>query len=336
MIERRALLSQWLSLQAGADRTTITSLCRLSGGAIQENWAIDVEFEGGPHSGVQSLVVRTDSPTSIPESRSRAEEFALYKAAHAAGVTVPEALWLCCDPAVIGKPFFVMRKAPGIATGHRLVKNDALVPDRPRLLEELGRELARIHAIRPPRADLAFLDLRKRPAGEEAIAACRARLDAQSAPQSAIEWGLRWLERHVPPQCPPVLCHNDFRTGNYLVADGRVSAILDWEFAGWGDPMSDFGWFFAPCWRFGARSAVAGGIGDPEDLLRGYEAESGATVDRSGIPYWIVMATVRWAVVALEQAARHVMGGERNLELALTAHIVPELELDILEMTKEM
>ena len=95
------------------------------------------------------------------------------------------------------------------------------------------------------------------------------------------------------------------------------------------------GWFFAPCWRFGARSAVAGGIGDPEDFLRGYEAESGGEVDRSRIPYWMVMATVRWSVVALKQAARHVTGGERNLELALTAHLVPELELDILDMTKE-
>ena len=41
------------------------------------------------------------------------------------------------------------------------------------------------------------------------------------------------------------------------------------------------------------------------------------------------------AAIALQQAMRHVGGGETNLELALTAHIVPELELDILELTKE-
>lgn len=333
--ERRAQLSVWLARQAAADRATIDTLTRLPGGAIQENWAVDVKFDGGPYAGLRSLVVRKDSPSSVADSRSRAEEFAFFEAAHAAGVRVPEPLWLCRDETVVGKPFFVMRKAPGTAAGHRLVKEDALVPDRPRLLEELGRELARIHTIRPPRGDLAFLDLPERPPAEQTIAAFRAWLDTQATPEPCLEWGLRWLERHAPPLGPLVLCHNDFRTGNYLVAEGHVSAILDWEFAGWGDPLADIGWFCAPCWRFGARSAAAGGIGGPEDLLRGYEAESGASVDRAGIPYWIVMATVRWALIALKQGARHVSGGEINLELALTAHIVPGLELDILEMTRE-
>jgi aminoglycoside phosphotransferase (APT) family kinase protein len=333
--ERRAQLSEWIAREAGAGRATITALFRLSGGAIQQNWALDVEIEGGRHAGVHNLVVRTDSQSSIPESRSRAEEFALYKAAHAAGVAVPEPLWLCCDPAVIGSPFFVMRRAAGIAAGHVLVKDDRVVPSRPRLLEELGRELARIHAIQPPRTDLAFLDLPDGPAASAAVAKCRAKLDAEAAPQPAIEWGLRWLERRAPPASAPVLCHNDFRTGNYLVSNGHLSAILDWECAGWGDPMADVGWFCAPCWRFGVRSRAAGGIGGVEDLLRGYETKSGSVIDRSVIAYWMVMATVRWAVVALEQAARHVLGHETSLELALTAHILPELELDILDMTRE-
>ena len=42
---------------------------------------------------------------------------------------------------------------------------------------------------------------------------------------------------------------------------------------------------------------------------------------------------MRWAVIALQQADRFVSGGERNLELALTAHIVPELEFEILSET---
>lgn len=333
--EHQAPLAAWLARQAGVRRAAVAALSRLPGGAIQENWAVEVEFEGGTHAGPQRLVVRTDAASSIGDSLSRAEEFVLYQAAHAAAVNVPEPLWVCRDPTVIGRPFFVMRHATGIAAGHRLVKDRDLVPDRPGLLEELGRQLARIHAIRPPRADLAFLAPPLLPPAQAAIAAHRAWLDVQAAAHPALEWGLRWLERHAPPQRTVVLCHNDFRTGNYLVADGRLSAILDWEFAGWGDPLADVGWFFAPCWRFGARSAVAGGIGDPEDFLRGYEAESGDEVDRSRIPYWMVMATVRWVVVALKQAARHVTGGERNLELALTAHLVPELELDILDMTKE-
>jgi hypothetical protein len=50
----------------------------------------------------------------------------------------------------------------------------------------------------------------------------------------------------------------------------------------------------------------------------------------------MAMATMRWATIALEQAERHLTGNETSLELALTAHLVPELELDLLEMTREI
>jgi hypothetical protein len=44
-------------------------------------------------------------------------------------------------------------------------------------------------------------------------------------------------------------------------------------------------------------------------------------------------AHIRWAVIAIDQAARHLSGKETSLELALTGHIVPELEWEILNMT---
>lgn len=335
MEEKSGALAGWLAGRAGAGGAGLASMSRLSGGAIQENWAVDVDFADGPMAGRQRLVVRTDSPSGVAVSLGRAQEFALFKAAFEAGVSVPEPLWVCPDGSVLGKPFFVMRRVEGTAAGHRLVKDDALVPDRPALAAQLGRELARIHSVRPPRTDLSFL---AEPDGAPAlslVAGFRSWLDTRPTPQPGLEWGLRWLERNAPPRGRIVLCHNDFRTGNYMVHEGRVSGVLDWEFAGWGDPMADIGWFLAPCWRFGARRAEAGGIAGREDFLQGYEAESGDTVDRGLIRYWTVMATMRWAVIALQQAARHTDGGETNLELALTGHVVPELELDILEMTRE-
>ena len=45
------------------------------------------------------------------------------------------------------------------------------------------------------------------------------------------------------------------------------------------------------------------------------------------------MAHIRWAVIALQQGARHVSGAEASLELALTGRIASELELSVLEMT---
>ena len=42
--------------------------------------------------------------------------------------------------------------------------------------------------------------------------------------------------------CPPVLCHNDFYAPNILIA-GHRQALIDWEYAGMGDPASDLGTF---------------------------------------------------------------------------------------------
>jgi aminoglycoside phosphotransferase (APT) family kinase protein len=334
-MERWSRLPPWLAARAGAEGVQLRSVDRLSGGAIQENWAIEVEVDRGPLAGLQRWVVRTDARSRLAVSRSRAEEFALLKAAHAAGVTVPEPLWLCIDASILGAPFFVMARAEGVAAGRRLVADDTLVPDRPALVERLGRELARIHSITPPRADLSFLAPPEDAPARLLTREFRIWLNRRGLPEPTLEWVLRWLERRAPAKGRVVLCHNDFRTGNYLVSDGQPTGILDWEFAGWGDPLADIGWFCAPCWRFGRRQAEAGGLGSLDDFLRGYQGQSGTLVDRRALPYWMAMATMRWAIIALEQAERHLTGSEISLELALTAHLVPELELDMLEMTRE-
>jgi aminoglycoside phosphotransferase (APT) family kinase protein len=96
--------------------------------------------------------------------------------------------------------------------------------------------------------------------------------------------------------------------------------------------MADIGWFCAKCWRFGAVGREAGGIAERAPFYRGYEAESGRRIDPAAVHYWEVAAHVRWAVIALQQAARHLSGCERSLELALTGRVLPELELEILDL----
>jgi len=324
--ERRAALARWLGAAADAGDLRIVALEKLSGGAIQENWGLAVEFAGARHD----WVLRTDAPSGVSTSHGRAHEFTLLKAAHEAGVTVPEPLFLCTDEAVFGKPFYVMTRVSGRAEGHVLVRDAAVAAAGDELVQQLGRELARIHAIRPPRDDLAFLAMPDGPPALSRIATYRRYLDEMPDPNPPLEYALRWLERHAPETREITLCHSDFRTGNVMIEDARITGILDWEFAIWSDPMEDIAWFCARCWRFGAWEREAGGIGSREAFYRGYEAESGRTVEREVIPYWEVMAAVRWAVIALQQGERHLSGGEESLELALTGMRAPEMELDAL------
>ncbi|HEV2336233.1 MAG TPA: phosphotransferase [Stellaceae bacterium] len=323
----RIELARFLADAGDARNVGIGELTLLAGGAIQENWGFRARFIGGPFDGEHDLVLRTDASTGVPSSLGRDEEFTVLKAVFEAGVTVPEPLWSSTDPEVIGKPFFVMRRVAGTAQGRQITADPALETALPALAARLASELARIQRVRPPRSDLAFL----RSIGpEQHIAAFRAYLDNHPQPRPVIEWAARWLETHLPDPAAPVLCHRDFRTGNYMLDGTDLTAILDWEFAGWGDPDEDIGWFCCKGWRFARLDREAGGIAARAPFYRAYEAASSRRLDSDRVRFWEVLANVRWAVIALQQSDRVRVGGARDLSTAIIGRRATESELELL------
>ena len=79
-----------------------------------------------------------------------------------------------------------------------------------------------------------------------------------------------------------------------------------------------------------------GGIGDKQDLLDGYQEVTGISISPAIVNYWEVMALVRWAAIALQQARRHMSGEQRSLELALTGRMVAQMEYDLLYQIQEL
>ena len=314
---------------AGADSVSFEDGDLLTGGAIQENRALTVTVHGGPFDGRHDLVLRTEAIATIAESRPLDQPFALLQAAEAAGVTVPRPLWYCGDPSIAGKAFYLMERISGTALGNRITRAGA----QPALAQSLAQELARIHKIRPPRDELAFLGAIRETPAIDAIGTYRAYLDEMPEPHPVLEWTLRWLETNAPPRGEIVLCHRDFRTGNYMVDDGVLTGVLDWEFAGWGDPHEDLAWFCARCWRFAGPRLEAGGITGRDVFYNAYEHASGRTIDLKLVHYWEAMAHVRWAVIALQQAMRHRSGDEPSLELALIGRRLAEIEYECLNLT---
>ncbi|MDH3377618.1 MAG: phosphotransferase family protein [Gammaproteobacteria bacterium] len=327
----RAAIAQFVTEQSAARAVDIADIRQLGGGAIQENYALDVRVRGGAFDGRHAWVLRADAPSRVAASHSRAEEFALLQVAHDAGVLAPQPLWQCADPGLIGQPFYLMQRLTGTAAARDLVRGAWTEDQRNSLAQRLGQELARIHGIRPPQPRLSYLPKPGIASARSRVQQYRLWLDCLPDAHPVLEWGLRWLDVNALEADTVVLCHSDYRTGNYLVNDGELSGILDWEFANWGDRYEDLAWFCARCWRFGAWQFEAGGIADREPFYAGYTSESGQQVDTERVAYWEVMAAVRWSVIALQQAQRHCSGQEESLELALTGRIVPEMELDILQ-----
>ncbi|MBI2253913.1 MAG: phosphotransferase family protein [Proteobacteria bacterium] len=326
-----AAIEAFLRRATGAKEVAVKLVGRLGGGAIQENWAVDLAIDGK----TIAAILRADAPSGIDESWGKAQEFALLKVVHAAGVKAPQPLWLEETGSVIGQPFHLTQRLSGSADPRKLVR--ALEEEEgDALAQELGAELAKLHRIAPAaaQADLAFLPAPAADLVAARLAEFRRRLDALPEAQPVLEWAVNRLEDEAPAYARGGdvirFCHRDFRTGNYLVENAGLTGVLDFEFAGWSDPYEDLGWFCARCWRFGMYSAEAGGIGRRDAFYAGYEAAGGAPVDDGKVRFWEQMAALRWAIMSLEQAERHLSGRERSMELALTGLVSLEMEYDLL------
>ena len=150
------------------------------------------------------------------------------------------------------------------------------------------------------------------------------------------ELALSWLDRRKPvPIARPVLVHGDYRTGNYLVDETGVTAILDWEGAHLGDPVEDLGWVCIKSWRFGSIDKPAGGFGSREEMWAAYESAGGGKVDPARARWWEVFGTVRWGIICHTQAYKHLSGALKSMEMASIGRRAVETEFDLLQLLKE-
>ena len=123
----------------------------------------------------------------------------------------------------------------------------------------------------------------------EQLAGIRRMFEEQDAAQpidALARMSLEFLESNVPNyDGEPVLVQGDTGPGNFMYADGKVTAIVDWELAHLGDPMDDIAWL---SWR-----ATQHSFPDFPARLREYERSSGIMVDDDRVRYYRVNACAR-------------------------------------------
>jgi aminoglycoside phosphotransferase (APT) family kinase protein len=169
-------------------------------------------------------------------------EHRVISALHDTAVPVPETYAVCPGDEVIGAPFFVMELVAG--TPYRLAAElEVLGPERTRAISErMVDTLVALHAVDPAQVGLADFG---RPEGflERQVGRWKKQLDAsRSREVHGFDELHAWLAAHVPPQSAPAIVHGDYRLDNLLVDQGdRVVAVLDWEMATLGDPLTDLG-----------------------------------------------------------------------------------------------
>jgi aminoglycoside phosphotransferase (APT) family kinase protein len=268
----------------------------------------------------------------LPGSLGRKDEYAVIEAAVAAGVETPRARWLTPSLLHEGKDAYFLDWAEGEAIGRRVLRSPELAAARQALPDALARSLVRLHAVTPASAPGLPLAAPAGGPARWAVAELERQLDGLPAPAPAVELGVRWLAAHRPEDDELVLVHGDFRLGNFLVAPGGLTAILDWEFAHLGSRYEDLSWISVRDWRFGRLDLPVGGFARREALYEAYARHGGTVVDPQRILWWEVCGNLRWAVGSLYQGERYLSGEVKDLELIAVARRSVEMEFEALRL----
>ncbi|MGE0483037.1 MAG: phosphotransferase family protein [Gammaproteobacteria bacterium] len=313
---------------AGYER--LDGVRRLSGGASQETYAIDVTVDGASHR----LALRR-APGGAPESTAYGRpgldvEAELIRLAGDAGVPEPAIVHVLEPGDGLGEGF-LMSWVEGETLGARIARHDDFAAVRPRLARQCGEILARIHAVDVGKSRIAGRLERLEP--EQFVRRQWELYRGFATPQPMIDYTARWLLEHLPRPRALTLVHNDFRNGNLIVSprDGVV-AVLDWEVAHIGDPMRDIGWICTNSWRFGVTERVVGGFGELEDLIAGYEAVSAVPIDRDAVHFWQVFGSFWWAIGCLTMFAHYRDGTDRAVERPAIGRRSSECQVDCVNL----
>lgn len=321
----REELAAFIAQEAGGP-VSLGALTALPGGTMRQAWTLDADIAAGPLAGHHRLIYLKDRGGAPIGSRlARRDEFRLLQAMHAAGVRVPRPYWLYGQG-------MILERLEGEVVARRLLRDAAFAGVRARLLEQLGAELARIHAVPPG----AVPGLAGPVPGSTAIQLQLDELEAECAaegePHPALELALRWLRVRAPAPRPLVIVHGDYRVGNAIMHPERgLNAVLDWELAHLGDPGEDLGWMCLRYWG-GVDCLGERGLGPREGFFEGYAAVSGWHLGPELRRYWEIFAHYRWGAIMLRQARRHLAGLERNIELAAIGRRRAEVEWDLLRL----
>jgi aminoglycoside phosphotransferase (APT) family kinase protein len=186
------------------------------------------------------------------------------------GIPVAHPYGICEDP-----PGLLLSQIPGTFN----LETESDVKLRAATLEHYLETLVAMHAIDP--AEFVAGGMRM---PQDGVSSCLGELPsfeseyrrAKQRPDPMIEFAVGWCHRNVPCDRPDVgFVHAD--CGQFMFDAGRVTGVIDFEFAYLGDYAADIA---------GIRSRqLSEPLGDMNAIIDRYEVLSGKPVDRRAVDY---------------------------------------------------
>jgi aminoglycoside phosphotransferase (APT) family kinase protein len=246
---------------------------RLRGGVSARVTAAEIRLPGGR---CEKLVIREYGDANLrADPHAASHEARLLEWLRSAGVPVPAPRYTDESREILPRPYLVVEFVDGVAA-------QETQDDPAGVVRQLAAVLAGIHRAAGWREELPFLrddterfarTLRERPARlDDALSEAEVRAA---------------LTRLWPPASrnEPALLHGDFWPGNTLWHGGELAAVIDWEDAGFGDPLADLA---------NGRLEISMFLGvDPMREFTGHYRSLMASLDYTGLPFWDLCAALR-------------------------------------------
>lgn len=280
------------------------------------------------------LILRIGDPRGLlAPYRAEPEYRTLEVLQELTALPVPRVFAFSDDPAIIGAPFLVTGRVEGdtpmpwkgAAEERSEAHNESLARD-------FVDGLAALHAVDWQGSALKSLWGTVDPASvarEQTLYWWRHAGfdgDVSDAPPQ-MHYAMRWLLRHAPVAQRVAIVHGDYRVGNFLQKDGRITAVLDWELVHAGDPHEDLAW--AALRVFSGGTGRVGGIMDRGAFFERYARQAGMASDPSVLRYYEVLGLFKSAAMLLGAAHRVETGRARDIRMAAMGFQVASTLLEV-------
>ena len=282
---------------------------------------LDFELLAGGHSNLTYRVTDAAANTYVlrrpplghvlQSAHDMGREHKIIFALQGSSVPVATTVGLCADDSVNDAPFYVMNYVAGPVLHSHEAAAALSEKDRGALGLHVIDVLAALHQIDPDAVGLGDLG-RKEAYLQRQMKRWVTQWDATKTHEvPAMDESTRLLAERMPEQVGSAIVHGDYRLGNMITNDGKVSAVLDWELCTLGDPLADVGYLLNSWVAPGEREedltpTSAGGFCSRETLSARYAQSTGR--DLSDINYY--RAFSHWRLAAINQGVykRYLVG----------------------------
>jgi aminoglycoside phosphotransferase (APT) family kinase protein len=284
---------------------------RISGGHSNETFFIR-------RGGQEWVLRRPPRGPLLPTAHDVLREYRVLKALNTTNVPTPQVLLACEDTSIIGAPFYIMERVPGMVIRQELPSYAGDIAGKRAICKALVDALVALHGADWQTIGLASFG---KPEGylERQVRRWTGQLEkSRQRPLPDLDAVTTWLTEHMPVSGPATIVHGDYRLDNVIFAEDRpqVLAIVDWEMATLGDPLADVGYLLS-FWRE---------PGDPEpeftsEMWRAMEQPGFMTRDeitayyaeRSGrsmhdVAFYVALAIWKLAILLEGSYSRHRAG----------------------------